>query len=104
MADPLKIPAFKVAVTDGAGNRVLEKTFTEGPGNDQTFIDHQYGTDEWDRLRIRQKTDEGHVLVTFRQVSDNARFTQSVDGAPGTAPEMMEQSALTAEAWRCWSQ
>ena len=28
----------------------------------------------------------------------------SVDGAPGTAPEMMEQSALTAEAWRCWSQ
>jgi hypothetical protein len=82
-----KIPAFRVRVTDGGGSTVTEKTFTDGPGTDQAFLDHQYGPDTWDRIRVRQKTNEGHMHVVVRQWSNSAQFTDQRDASPAQPVE-----------------
>jgi hypothetical protein len=84
----VKIPAFRVRVTDACGATVSEKTFTDGPGNDQAFLDHQYGPDAWDRIRVRQKTNEGHVHITFRQWGGGSQFTELRDASPEKPAEM----------------
>jgi hypothetical protein len=82
MTDPLKIPGFKVSIIDAANPAnpvVKEQDFLKQVGDD--FMDHQFGPNQWDNIRVRRKTVEGGMLVTFRNVS--ARMAeQKVDVNP----------------------
>lgn len=62
-----KIPAFQVRITDtSTGSVVVDKKLTEGPTNDErSLVEHTYGAD-WERVRVRHKTDEGDMKVVFR--------------------------------------
>lgn len=75
-----KIPAFQVRITDTAtGSIVVDKKLTEGPTNDErSLVEHTYGAD-WERVRVRQKTDEGDVKVIFRWLNGGSYITEEKD-------------------------
>jgi hypothetical protein len=68
-----KTPAFHVAVRDLSNPNAppVEMDWHEGAGTDASFLDHQYGQEEWERIRIRQKTLDGKTQVTLRWVDNN---------------------------------
>ena len=75
-----KIPAFQVRITDTAtGSVLVDKKLTEGPTNDErSLVEHQYGAD-WERVRVRHKTDEGDMKVVFRYLNGGSYVTEEKD-------------------------
>jgi hypothetical protein len=76
-----KIPAYQVRIVDAAsGAVVVEQKLTEGPTNDdRSLVEHRYGAD-WERVRVRHKTDDGDMHVVFRYLDRNNHYiTEQLD-------------------------
>ncbi len=75
-----KIPAFQVRITDISNGSVLvDKKLTDGPTNDErSLVEHRYGAD-WERVRVRHKTDEGDMKVVFRWLNGGSYVTEEKD-------------------------
>jgi hypothetical protein len=86
-----KIPAFQVRITDTATNQVVvDKKITDGPSNDdRSLVEHRYGAD-WERVRIRQKTDEGNMHVVFRWLNGGSYVTEEKEAKPSVPVEVQK--------------
>jgi hypothetical protein len=107
---PLKIPAYQVKITDVAQNNVVvEQKLTDGPTNDdRSLVEHRYGAD-WERVRVRHKTDEGDMHVVFRWLNGGNYVTQELDAKPDHPVEVQKPNgarfrvdilALPEDQWR----
>jgi hypothetical protein len=107
---PVKIPAYKVQITDvSRSSVVVDKTLTDGPTNDdRSLVEHTYGAD-WERVRVRHKTDEGDMRVIFRWLNGGSYVTQELDAKPDHPVEVQKPNgarfrvdvlALPEDTWK----